>query len=304
MLSHKTCLAFEGGGILGIAHIGALSRFAELGGLSKVSHVVGTSVGSFIAAALGCGADFDFLQQTFLDMEFPKFKDSSNKCKLSNLIRLFRKFGPNKGTEIKRVASKIIEDLTGNKDTTFLQAFQRFGVCTTIVYLSVNYNKTRYANYLTKPQMKIRDAIYMSSAIPTFYQPATDKTTDELIVDGGVTDNYPIHILEDQGCPQENILGFKLCSQSEFNEYHEDLGEEVEEIDRGKPTKLFNYLIRLVEIIHSQALRFHVKEHHWKNTVKIDIGELKTTDFDLSKDQQTFLYENGRLAVDKYLEKI
>lgn len=304
IFQNKTALCFEGGGVLGVGHVGALSRFQELGGLQNVTHVIGTSVGSFITAALGCGADFQFIHDIFLGLDISKFEDKP-KCACVNLYRLFKNFGPNKGTEIKRVAAQIIQDLTGNPNTTFKQAFDKYGIHTTIVYLSVNYQKTIYANHVTTPNLMIRDAILRSSAIPIFYEAITNDANTEMFVDGGVTDNYPIHVLRDIGCKLENILGFKLCSQIEMNQYLEDTDQahEVVEKDHGKPKKLYDYIKRLVGIVHNQALRYHVDERDWDVTVKIDIGKLNTTDFDLSEEQKNWLYEQGRQAVDRFVQE-
>jgi NTE family protein len=311
----KTCLCFEGGGILGIGHVGALSRLNELNLLSKPTHVVGTSVGSFIAAAFGCGADFEYIDQVFQGLNLKKFKDQS-KFALVNLVKLFKNFAPNKGEEIDKVAGQIVKDLTGDTDTTFLEAYEKTGITTTITYLSVNFEKTRYANHITHPNLKIREAIKMSSSIPVFYEPFRKLLTEhpkchgcskknigyELIVDGGVTDNYPIHVLRKQGCSQENMLGFKLCSAQEFNDYREDLGEDIEEVDKGAPSKVIDYVLRLISIVHNQALRYHVKKEDWDVTIKIDIGNLQTTDFDLTEEQTQWLYNQGKIAVDEYIK--
>ncbi len=61
IIKNKSAFVFEGGGVLGIAEVGALAKLKEMGLLNKIQNVVGTSVGSIIAAALGCGATVDYI---------------------------------------------------------------------------------------------------------------------------------------------------------------------------------------------------------------------------------------------------
>jgi NTE family protein len=306
ILINKSCLCFEGGGVLGIGHIGALSRLKELGGLKNISHVVGTSVGSFLAAGLACGASYEYISKIFLGLDLEKFKDQSN-CFLVDIIRLFKNFGPNRGIEIKKLASQIMSDLTGDPDISFKQAFDKFGIRLTITYLSVNYERTMYADYKTQPNLMIREAILRSSTIPIFYEAVKNDRLNkgkEVIVDGGVLDNYPIHVLFSQGCNKRKVLGFKLCSSKEKNQYKEDQGEKIEYKDLGEPTKFMDYVTRLVGILHNQALRYHVKEDDWKLTVKINHGELQTTDFKITEEQKQWLFNEGRKGVDKHIQEV
>ena len=306
ILANKSALCFEGGGVLGIGHVGALSRLSELGGLKKITHVTGASVGSILAAAFGCGASMEYVQHVMFGLDVTSFKDTS-KCIVKDLYRFFKKYGWYKCDAVENLAGEIMKDLTGNPDITFLEAFNKFGIKLTITYLSVNYSKSRYANHITEPNLQIKKAIRRSAAIPVFYQAVWDyksKNKPELFVDGGVTDSYPIHVLKEQHCPLKDILGFKLCSSVEFNEYKEDMKEPVDEIDDGVPKNIYTYVMKLIGIVHNQALRYHVHTEDWKVTTKIDIGTLTTTDFNITEDQKQWLYNQGKVAIDKHLDEI
>lgn len=307
ILINKDCFCFEGGGVLGIGEVGALIRLHELGGARNIHNVVGTSVGSIIAGALGCGASIDFVKKVVFGINLKSFKDGS--CVLVNAVRFLKKghYGWYKGDEIENFMGRVLKELTGNENITFLEAYNKYKIRLTIVYFSVNYGKTRYADYTTQPNLQIKRAVRRSSSIPAFYSAVWEKrpnNTQEVIVDGGITDNYPLHVLREQGCCPDKILGFKLCSVQEFNEFKEDMGEEVEEIDEGPPTNIYNYIMKLIGIVHSQALRYHVKEDDWKLTIKINVGDYSTTDFEISNESLMWLYNQGVEAVDKYLQEI
>ena len=127
----------------------------------------------------------------------------------------------------------------------------------------------------------------------------------DLIVDGGVTDNYPLHVLKEQKCIPRNILGFKLCDNNEKNEYIAMKDDTIDEdVDHGVPTNVRDFFVTLLDIIRQQALRYHVENDEWKLTCKIDIGKYQSTDFRISEEGKLWLYNSGRNAMDKYLREI
>jgi len=306
IISNKKALCFEGGGVLGVGHVGALSRLYELGGLNEITHVVGTSVGSFLAAALACGASVQYAENELFGLNLKGFKDGS-KFILFNLFRFLSKWGLYEGEKIEEFGGKIMNDLTGNAEITFQEAYDKFGIRLTIVYLSCNLKKTMYADHILTPNQQIKRAIRKSSAIPAYFAAVPEKEkgkVTQFFVDGGVTDNYPIHVLKDQGCPIDDIMGFKLCNDREFNEYKEDKGEEVDDIDYGRPKNALDHVMRLIDIVHAQAIRYHVHKEDWKITTKINIGELSTTDFDITEEQKLWIYEEGRKAMDVHVQEV
>lgn len=298
-LKHKTCLAFSGGGILGIAHAGALDRLNELGGLTNLKCLVGTSVGSIIASALACGATTDYIKTKMFSLDLTRFQDGGNWFKKG--IRLLFRYGIHKGQQVEDFAEDFLKELTGNGDITFLQAHNLFGTHLTIPYLSVRYRKTMYADYIKTPDLPIKKAILWSSSIPYFFQSGRKNTgLQDLYVDGGVTDTYPIHVLREQKCKASDILGFRLCGELEFNQYQ----NPGKDIDHGLPCNIVNYSLVLLDIIRQQALNYHVDVDDWKLTCKIDIGKYKVTDFDIDEEGKIWLFNSGRAAIDKYMEEL
>ena len=301
ILQEKTCFCAEGGGTLGYAYTGAVIRLHELGGLNSISHAVGSSVGSIASIALACGATPYYIKEKILGMNLERFEDGGNI--FSRFVRLIFKYGSHKGKEIENFVGEILDDLTGNSNLTFAQAKERFGTHLTVTYLSTRYKKTKYADHIITPNLKIKEVARWSSTIPLFFQASLryNKHRDLLdtIVDGGVADNYPIHVLREQGCDPVKILGFKLFNTGEnkYDNYDEDK-------DYGNPKNVIQYALRLIEILREQALRYHVHSEDWKLTCKIDVGEYQTTDFDISEEGKLWLYNSGIKAVDDHLAEI
>lgn len=301
ILQEKSCFCGEGGGACGYAHIGSVIRLYELGGLNNITHTIGSSVGSILALALACGASPYYIKEKILGMDLRQFEDGGNW--FSRIFRFLFKYGLHKGDIVERFVGEILHDLTGNDKITFKEVYDRFGVHLTITYLSTRHKKTKYADHINTPNYQVKTVARWSSTIPLFYQAARfnrNRQLLDLIADGGVADNYPIHVLREQGCPESKILGFKLFNDGENKYDHPD----SEDIDYGIPRNIKDYAMRLVEILREQALRYHVHDDDWKLTCKANIGKFKTTDFNMTEEDKMWLYNSGRKAMDDYLKEI
>src|SRR5204862_3432181 len=65
---------FQGGGVKGIALVGALLGFAERG-YNRWVNVAGTSAGAFVAAYLACGHDAYDTEQLLRSAPYSRFED-------------------------------------------------------------------------------------------------------------------------------------------------------------------------------------------------------------------------------------
>ena len=304
----KTALTFEGGGVLGIGHIGALAEWEKMGGYRNLTHVCGSSVGSIVAAAVAANASVEFMKSTLFNLDFKQFEDNSTGL-LRDLYRLIRKWGWNKGDAIREWSEQLMCELTGEKHITMKQLYEKSQIHLTITYWSYRYRKTKYIDHLTQPDMTVADAIRMSSSIPIYYQAVWRKSLDanqqevlDAIVDGGTMDNYPMHILHAQGIPAEKIMGFKLCSSEDMSEYKAE--RDGKEYDYGMPDGIVQALVVLVSAMREQSMKVHVKSGDWKLTVKIPVGLLKSTDFDMTDAEKNWLFESGEQAMRTYIEEV
>jgi len=77
MAYHFRNLIFEGGGVKGIAYVGALEVLTEKGILETVSRVAGTSVGAINAILLGLGFSPEEARRILFSLDFKAFMDDS-----------------------------------------------------------------------------------------------------------------------------------------------------------------------------------------------------------------------------------
>ncbi len=306
IITSKTGMCFAGGGVLGLGEIGALNRWIEQGGdLRKITHIVGASVGSMIASVIACGADIDFIKRK-MDIDMKTFQDGPNV--FVKMYRFFKKYGWYEGKKLRTWVGEIIGELTGDSEITMLEAYAKTGVHLTLVYNSLNFIDAFYIDHLTEPNTKLKDAIRFSSSLPLafeacFRQYLTQSGTyaNDIIIDGGTIDNYPMHVLRDQGLTDMQIIGFKLCSTDEIKEYAQEVDYNSPKYDFGEPNGLTEYIIRLITLMRSMAMRVHVKSTDWILTVKINVANMQATDFDITTQQKRDLYEAGELSIDQII---
>src|SRR5215207_2701070 len=79
-------LVFEGGGLKGIALVGAYSVLEERG--YRPQNIAGTSAGAIVAALLAAGYTAAELRQTIMECDFNSLKDRARKNWLPILPRI------------------------------------------------------------------------------------------------------------------------------------------------------------------------------------------------------------------------
>jgi len=306
ILVEKKGLCIAGGGVLGIAEVGAINRWIDQGAdLSNLTHVVGSSVGSIISIIIANGGDIEYIKKTMGDLDLKKFKDGPNI--FSKLWNLFRKFGWYSGNYLKGEGERILEELTGNGNITMLEAYERSGVHLTITYNSLNFEDVFYIDHITEPTTMLKDAMRMSASYPLFfhaifrpYTNSSGKKARDVIIDGGTIDNYPLHVLRDQGLSDREILGLKLCSGEDIKEYALESGTD-KKYDFGEPKKVMTYASRVLNLMRKTAMKQHVRAKDWMLTAKIFVGSMSSMNFDITKEETYELFRNGESAIDQLI---
>jgi NTE family protein len=311
-------LVFEGGGVKGIAYGGALEAMDEIGVLKDIKRVAGTSAGAITAALLCLNYSAKEIGEIISKTDFGKFEDNTFFI-IRDMIRLFNKYGWNKGESFKKWIGDLVENKTGKREYTFMDLHNDtvpYGYKDLYVICS-NITKQRadVLSYETTPNLSIKDAIRMSMGIPIYF--ASIKNSDgDTIVDGGVTLNYPLTLFDYEKYLDNNLNGIKVDynSEDEYAFNYETLGFRVdskEEMnylnpkwigDKNLTKNLKNYIGALISFMMETVNRRHLHKNDWNRTVFIDSLEIKTTDFKLKSDKINSLIESGKESVKNYFE--
>jgi NTE family protein len=321
-------LIFEGGGVKGIAYVGALEVLEQKGILPKIVRVGGTSAGAINAVLLGLNHTPAETRQILSDLNFTNFLDDSWGV-VRDGKRLVKEFGWYKGDFFREWIGKIIKNKTGNSEATFDQVDsqkQERGF-RDLYFVGTNLS-THFAevfSYEHTPRICIADAVRISMSIPLFFA-AKRSLRGDVYVDGGVLDNYPIKLFDRQkyveSCSRttpyydarnqelqgmgKNIsayvynketLGFRLDTAKEIATFRDHAEPEHEHIE-----DFFDYAWAMIATIMGAQESQHLHSDDWQRTIYVDTLGVKTTDFSLSDDKKVALEESGKTSTTKYFE--
>lgn len=314
-------LVFEGGGVKGIAYAGALAELEKQGMMKEIRRVAGTSAGAITAALVALGADSQAIAAIIGGTKFRKFMDDSFGV-VRDTDRLLTDFGWYKGDEFSRWMQKQVHALTGVPELTFGSLSARVagsgGRLKELHVVGTDLSNQIPVEYSveTTPEVPIWEAVRISMSIPLFFACMRGKNSNNVLVDGGVTWNYPIDLFD----YQQYLIDEKAGVIPRYTRYSDDhvfnketLGFRVDTTDEiryekerwhSPPVKIddfFDYIKALVGHMNDMANKAHLHQNDWDRTVFIDAAGVGTTDFDLSNEQIALLIANGRRGVEQYL---
>jgi NTE family protein len=288
-----TNLVFEGGGVKGVAYVGALQALDERGILPGVRAVAGTSAGAITAALVAIGTPWEELQQTLLHLDFTVFDDGG----WDGPLRVVERYGWYAGDAFHRWMQEQVKLHMGSADATFADVQARRGIDLRVVTTDLSVRAPKILSAATTPDLSVALGVRMSMSIP-FYFAAVDL--DEVVyVDGGAVWNYPIEIFDRGRGP-----GYRRVEPG-TDVHAGTLGFHLGLMTTPTPRRVHNlvgFTKDLYEaIMNVQADFFRMVDEDVRRTVFIDDLGLPATDFAITMAQKEQLIRNGYQATGKYL---
>lgn len=237
-------VALAGGGLKGLAHIGALKALEELD--IKIDYLSGTSSGSMFATFYAMGYSTEVIKEKTMKYykmltKIPKrpiFKAgvtyaTSGVAQIEGLIP---------GENVENLVKEIAKD---SNIENMNQIEIPYAICTVdtistkeCIFLSKKYNlKNEDIDYIY--DVPIATAVRASMAFPGIFTPCNyDKYN---FIDGGTKDNLPVKILKDMGAEKTLALSFRID-------------------DYEPKADIFGILLRTVDIFSLKDVRKAQKE--------------------------------------------
>ncbi len=206
-------LALAGGGLKGIAHIGAIQALKDLG--VKIDYLSGTSSGSIFATMYALGYDYEEMKQKSLI-----YAKVLTDIKKKPIIKAGITYATKKIVDLpglmpgERVET-IVEELAKAKNKEKMSDIELPFAITTVdtistkecIFLSKKYNfKNDEIDYIY--DAPIATATRSSMAFPGIF--TTCNYNGYNFIDGGTKDNLPIHILKDMGATKTLGVSFRI----------------------------------------------------------------------------------------------
>jgi NTE family protein len=319
-------LIFEGGGVKGIAYVGALEILEERGILENIQRVGGTSAGAINAVLLALG----FSRKDTLDilqaLNFRNFLDDSWGV-LRDTDRLITEFGWYKGDFFRQWIGNLVREKTGNEHATFNELKTKALKDLYLVGTNLSTGFAEVFSFEHTPRMRVVDAVRISMSLPLFFT-AVRGMRGDVYVDGGLLNNYPVKLFDREkyiaaadrptharptdyyqeanttAPPSSSpylynleTLGFRLDSGREIAVFRDGA-----EPDHTKINDLFEYIKTLVKTLLNVQENQHLHEDDWHRTVYINTLGVSTTDFDIGEDKKKALVEEGKKGAQDYLD--
>ena len=326
MAYHFKNLVFEGGGVKGIAYIGAMQVLEQKGILPNIKRVGGTSVGAINAALFALGFTNAEQRDILWKLNFNDFLDDS--WIIPNMTRLISRYGWYKGDLFREWMGGHVKNKMGTANATFqdLKEAKKPDLYVYGTNLSTHFSEV--SSIERTPTMRIADAVRISMSLPMFFT-AVRNTRKDVYVDGGMLVNYPVKLFDrEKYIDAENLatnagktkyaeeneaflrinpgrspyvynketLGFRLDSKKEIAAFRYD-EPQVDKIDH-----FFEYVKALIKTILDSQSNMHIQDDDWQRTIYVDTLGVSTTDFSLSDDKKRELEESGRTGAIDYFK--
>lgn len=202
-------LVVSGGGFKGIAFIGVFKKLQEENVI--LERIAGVSAGSIFGLMYIAGYTAEEMQEHLVTLDLDSLKNIS-------LLHFMSTYGIDSGKNIVKWLSSLLEDRGIDPDITFQDLYTLTDIAFIVYTANINTFSYQPFSHLETPNAKVLDAIRMSIGIPlvfsaTRYNLETCKisndTDDDIFVDGGVINNYPIHLFDES---LDTTLGLKLTT--------------------------------------------------------------------------------------------
>lgn len=325
---HFTNLVFEGGGVKGVAYVGAMQALQERDILPRIRRAGGASAGAIHALLLALRYTPEEMRQLLWQLDFRTFEDDSPFV-LRDIARLLRDYGWHKGKTFLRWVGDILSQKTGDREITFKGLMEKDEFLE--LYLIGANLSTRFSEIFSHehtPDMPVAEAVRISMSIPLFFtvrRRSDAEGREHVYVDGSVLDNYPVKLfdqvkyIEKQKHKKEvnyyvepnrrlgakggnrfvynkETLGFRLDSRREINVFG---GQKPKHHRIGN---MIAYSWALIDAMMESQENQHLHSDDWQRTVYIDTLGVGTRDFDIANEMKQKLVTSGQEGVRAYFE--
>ena len=314
-------LVFEGGGILGIAYLGALDYLDEIDLLPQIEKVAGTSTGAFTCCLTSFNLPFQELKKIASTLDYKKlpeekviplrnvddvFKKTFEKIfgDMHSVYRLINNYGWYSTNYFYSWIKKVIAsqfDANKKKPPYTFEDFKNADLHIDnrtfkdlyIVGTDVSAKTSVVFSYETTPKMEVAEAVRISLSVPLLFEAikisdrASNTTNNYIFVDGGLMRNYPINMFDYHGINYET-LGIQFRNKIKYSE----------------TKNLISYIGNLFNaLLKAQEDMYNNDSANKQRTININTGGLTSLDFQISEADSKFLYKQGYDAASDYFEE-
>lgn len=273
-------LVLSGGSVKGLMTLGSLQYLYDNFILNNIKNYVGTSSGAICCYLLIIG---------YTPIEIIVYICTNQlleKMQHFNIMAMINGGGAISFNTIQEQLEKMTIEKIGKLMTLsdLKNKFNKNLICTTH---NISTNSTVYIGPDNYPDLPCLVALRMSSNLPLVFE--SYKYNNNLWIDGGISDNFPI----DKGCEIGNkILGLLTSS------------EKKEEENKSNEFNILEYVYTLMFIPVSQYIEYKINKISDNcNVIRLSGGKYKFFNFNISSHEKLDNFSEGYKRTKEYFMK-
>jgi NTE family protein len=273
-------ITLSGGGLKGVAHVGALEVLFERGLLNALKEYVGISAGALVAFCLCIGTSLSALRMMVSLLDFGLVRDLDPET----MINFPETFGIDTGANLEKLLKTILKASKLPVGITFQElAAARKGPALRIITMNLNTCMPQEFSAACTPSAEVVMAVKASMSIPIYFSPVRDPVSQHYLSDGGVYFASPFKFLSDDERRHTLSIAFD---------------------DKHKPAKSISSLSGfLMQLYYS--LDYHTAQelkNQWgANILYIDCRGINLLQFEASHEDRIALMDLGRRSAEEFL---
>lgn len=277
---YRVCMS--GGGIKGLAHIGALEVLHERGLLVAVKEYIGISAGALCALCLCVGCTLSELRMIAELLDFGTLRALDPET----MLRFPEDYGLDTGENLLRFLGAILRAKNLPADITFAGLAARgCGPALRVYATDLASCQVLELSARASPTMEVRQGLFASMCIPFYFRPVRHPETGHLLVDGGVVCHSPMKFL----APEERDTALSIT----FSDEH----KPVEEI-----TNFYEFLRQLYYALDYQYNE-ELTSSFQDRVVFLRCGRINTLNFEMGAEEKMSLIQAGREGAESFLRE-
>jgi len=274
-------IALSGGGMKGIAHIGALEALEQRGLLKSVKEYLGTSAGALIAFCITIGYTLSELRSLCSVLDFSQ----TQNIDIDTILQFPDALGLDNGKNIERFLGVLIRAKGFKETITFEEFYALRPKAPRLRIFATNLDTLSIEEFSIKtPRVPMWLSVRASTSIPLLFTPVKHPETGHLIVDGALISQFPFYFLSDE----EKAQSLGICFNIQI------VNEQIEK---------YSFIKFFINCYHS-AYKSHDRDLFAKwghRIIDIKCDESLTIAFNASQEQKQMIMNSGLTAAKNFL---
>ena len=278
MFPHRIYLS--GGGVCGMAHVGALLELRKHIPFTMIKEWMGVSAGALFAMCLSIGYTLEEMEDFCIRFDFTQINE------MDSVPGWILRMGMDTGDRLERLIHACLHVKGLSSELTFQEGRAICGSALRIVVTDLNDAIPVMFSPEDTPTYRIADAVRASMSVPLYFQPFVCPVTGHYYMDGAVVSNYPLHLLP----LEEHKKTLSLLIRNTVGKI-EDSDLSMDQI-----------ITRPINILYAEKINAELRCYD-SPCIQMELGEIDIFDFSMEQEIKLQILEKGKQAAVSYVKK-